>query len=153
MCQDQVQLISIDDSAEAHQGAHLHSSTSCYIYPGCAPSHRQFVLVATVDAVILLTCSSSPLTISQSYQHSVILQLPTSINTHERTTLERTTSVRFARCLLHGLDEGYLSLETEIIYLPAPCREKLFYKVEEWRVEPSLIYVNELMLVLLSIHS
>uniref|UniRef100_UPI0037E99265 LOW QUALITY PROTEIN: heat shock protein 30-like n=1 Tax=Semicossyphus pulcher TaxID=241346 RepID=UPI0037E99265 len=56
-------------------------------------------------------------------------------------------------CLLHGLDEGYLSLETEIIYLPPPYREKLFYRVEEWRVEPSLIYVNELMLDLLSIHS
>ncbi|CAM4653027.1 unnamed protein product [Leuciscus chuanchicus] len=33
--------------------------------------------------------------------------------------------------LLHGLDEGYLSLETEIIYLPPPCREKPFYRVEE----------------------
>ncbi|CAB1425509.1 unnamed protein product [Pleuronectes platessa] len=91
-----VQLISLDDSAEAHQGAHLHSSTSCYIYPGCAPSHCQFVLGTTVvdtrsrplslflllrisrnpmfvspvlhDPVILLTCSSSPLTISWSYQ-------------------------------------------------------------------------------------
>ncbi|CAB1432080.1 unnamed protein product [Pleuronectes platessa] len=30
--------------------------------------------------------------------------------------------------LLHGLDEGYLSLETEIIYLPPSCREKLFYR-------------------------
>ncbi|CAB1446167.1 unnamed protein product [Pleuronectes platessa] len=36
--------------------------------------------------------------------------------------------------LLNGLDEGYLSLETEIIYLPPSCREKLFYRVEEWRV-------------------
>jgi hypothetical protein len=28
--------------------------------------------------------------------------------------------------VLHGLNEGYLSLGLEIVNLPPPCREKLF---------------------------
>ncbi|CAB1441781.1 unnamed protein product [Pleuronectes platessa] len=75
-----VLLVPLDDSAEDHQGAHLHSSPSGYIYPGCAPSPRQFVRVTTVDPVILLTCSSSPLTISRSCQQprhpALLLFLP-----------------------------------------------------------------------------
>ncbi|CAB1437733.1 unnamed protein product [Pleuronectes platessa] len=65
-----VLLVPLDDPAKAHQGAHLHSSPSGYIYPGCAPSHRQFVRVTTLDPVILLTCFSYPMMISRSHQQS-----------------------------------------------------------------------------------
>ncbi|CAB1446794.1 unnamed protein product [Pleuronectes platessa] len=96
-----VKLIPLDDSAEAHQGAHLHSSPTGYFYPGCATSHRQFFCVTTVNPFrktlllsSLLTTSrsyqqprhpallrSSPLTISQSYQHPAFLPCPT-LNKH-----------------------------------------------------------------------